>query len=131
MLEEHNTVVRTELARFRGIKVGTAGDGFLATFDGPARAIQCGQAITRQVNRLGLEVRVGVHTGEVERVGEDVAGIAVHIGARIGAMAGPGELLVSGTVRDLVAGSGLEFEDRGIHELRGVPGEWRVFAAIE
>ena len=131
LLEEHNGVVRAQLARFRGVEVSTAGDSLLATFDGPARAIQCGQEIGRQLQALGLDVRVGVHTGEVERVGEDVAGIAVHIGARIGALAGPGEVLVSGTVRDLVAGSGLEFADRGVHELRGVPGEWRVFSALE
>ncbi len=131
LLEDHHGVVRTQLARFRGVEVSTAGDSFLATFDGPARAIQCGQEIGRQLQALGLDVRVGVHTGEVERVGEDVAGIAVHIGARIGALAEPGEVLVSGTVRDLVAGSGLEFADRGVHELRGVPSEWRVFSAIE
>ena len=131
LLETHNGAIRSELARFRGVEVDTAGDGFLATFDGPARAIRCGQEIGRTMNQLGLEVRAGIHTGEVERLGDGVAGIAVHIGARIGAMAGPGEILVSGTVRDLVAGSGLEFEDRGTHELRGVPGEWRVFAAIE
>ncbi len=131
LLEDHHGVVRTQLARFRGVEVSTAGDSFLATFDGPARAIQCGQEIGRQLQALGLDVRVGVHTGEVERVGEDVAGIAVHIGARIGALAEPGEVLVSGTVHDLVAGSGLEFADRGVHELRGVPSEWRVFSAIE
>lgn len=129
LLESHNAMVRGELARFRGVEVSTAGDGFFATFDGPARAIRCAQTIAEGARRLDLEVRAGVHTGEVERIGDDVAGIAVHIGARIGALAGPGEVLVSGTVRDLVAGSGLVFEDRGIRDLRGVPGEWRVFAA--
>ena len=131
LLAAHHTVVRSQLSRFRGVEVSTAGDGFLATFDGPARAIHCAKEIGRLVQEHGLEVRVGVHTGEVERVGDGVAGIAVHIGARIGALAQPGEVLVSGTVRDLVAGSGLEFRDRGIHELRGVPGEWRVFAAAD
>jgi len=130
LLEAHNALVRAELTRYRGVEVNTAGDGFLATFDGPARAIQCGREIGRQVRQLGLEVRAGVHTGEVERLGDDLAGIAIHIGARVAAMAGPGEVLVSGTVRDLVAGSGLEFTDRGSHQLRGVPGEWRVFSAI-
>ncbi len=129
LLETHGTEVRSQLERFRGIEVNTTGDGFLATFDGPARAIQCGKEIGQQVRKLGLEVRAGVHTGEVERLGDDIAGIAVHIGARIASIAGPGEVLVSGTVRDLVAGSGFEFDDRGTHELRGVPGEWRVFAA--
>ncbi len=131
LLEAHNTVVRSQLSRFRGVEVGTAGDGFLATFDGPARAIRCASEIGRLVKDHGLEVRAGVHTGEVERVGDDVAGIAVHIGARIAGLAGPGEVLVSGTVKDLVAGSGLNFTDRGTHELRGVPGEWRVFAAAD
>lgn len=130
LLEAHNTVVRSQLSRYRGVEVSTAGDGFLATFDGPARAIRCASAIGRLVKDHGLEVRAGVHTGEVERVGDNVAGIAVHIGARIAGLAGPGEVLVSGTVKDLVAGSGLEFTDRGTHELRGVPGEWRVFAAV-
>ena len=131
LLAAHNTVIRNELGRFRGVEVDTAGDGFLATFDGPARAIRCAQEIGRSVQQLGLEVRAGVHTGELERVGANVAGIAVHIGARIAALAGPGEVLVSGTVRDLVAGSGLVFVDRGLHQLKGVPGEWRVFAATE
>ncbi len=131
LLAAHHAVVRSQLSRFRGVEVSTAGDGFLATFDGPARAINCAQEIGRLVQEHGLEVRAGVHTGEVERVGNDVAGIAVHIGARIGALARPGEVLVSGTVRDLVAGSGLAFTDRGTHELRGVPGEWRVFAAAD
>ena len=130
LLEAHNTTVRDQLARFRGVEVNTAGDGFLATFDGPARAIHCARAIGHGVREHGLEIRAGVHTGEVERLGDEVAGIAVHIGARVSGLAGAGEVLVSGTVRDLVAGSGLEFEDRGSHELKGVPGEWHVFAAI-
>ena len=131
LLDAHNTLIRSELNRFRGVEVDTAGDGFLATFDGPARAIHCAHEIERVVRQLGLEVRAGVHTGEVERVGNDVAGIAVHIGARIAGLAGPGEVLVSGTVRDLVAGSGLAFVDRGMHQLKGVPGEWRVYSATE
>jgi class 3 adenylate cyclase len=131
LLDAHNTVIRSQLNRFRGVEVDTAGDGFLATFDGPARAIHCAHEIERVVRQLGLEVRAGVHTGEVERVGNDVAGIAVHIGARIAGLAGPGEVLVSGTVRDLVAGSGLAFVDRGMHQLKGVPGEWRVYSATE
>jgi pimeloyl-ACP methyl ester carboxylesterase len=130
LLDEHNRVVRRELERFRGHEVDTAGDGFLATFDGPARAVRCGQAVTAGVRELGLEVRAGVHTGEVELAGAAVRGIAVHIGARIAARADAGEVLVSATVKDLVAGSGLEFEDRGAHELKGVPGEWRIFAAV-
>lgn len=128
LLELHHAAVRRHLARFRGSEVVTTGDGFLATFDGPARAIRCAQAITGDASELGLEIRAGLHTGEVEVVGEDIAGIAVHIGARVGAMARPGEVLVSGTVRDLVAGSGIAFEDRGTHRLRGVPDEWRIFA---
>ena len=130
LLEAHNDLVRTELVRFRGTEVNTTGDGFIATFDGPARAIRCAQEIGRRARHLGVEVRAGVHTGEVEKVGSDIAGIAVHIAARIAAQAGASEVLASSTVRDLVAGSGLEFEDRGLQELRGVPGEWRTFAAI-
>ncbi len=130
LLESHNDLVRSQLVRFRGREVTTTGDGFVATFDGPARAIQCAQEIVRQARSLGMEVRAGVHTGEVEKLGTDIAGIAVHIAARIAAQAGAGEVLVSTTVRDLVAGSGLEFEDRGVQELRGVPGEWRTFAVI-
>jgi class 3 adenylate cyclase len=111
--------------------VDTAGDGFLATFDGPARAVRCAQAIAEGVRDLGLEVRAGVHTGEVELMASKIGGIAVHIGARVAALAGPGEVLVSSTVKDLVAGSGLEFEDRGEHELKGVPGVWRLYRARE
>jgi pimeloyl-ACP methyl ester carboxylesterase len=128
LLTAHDAAVRRELERFRGREVDTAGDGFLATFDGPARAVRCGQAVIAGVRQLGLDVRVGVHTGECELDGDKVRGIAVHTGARVAALAGPGEILVSSTVKDLVAGSGLEFEDRGAHELTGVPGEWRLYA---
>jgi class 3 adenylate cyclase len=127
LLARHHAVVRRELDRFRGQEVDTAGDGFLATFDGPARAIRCAVAIRDSVGELGLRIRTGVHTGECERVGDKVAGIAVHTGARIAALAGSGEVLASATVRDLVSGSGIEFEDRGEHALKGV-GERRVFA---
>jgi class 3 adenylate cyclase len=127
LLAAHQEVVKRELKSFRGREVKTMGDGYLATFDGPARAIQCGSAIAEAVRPLGLEVRIGLHSGEVEMIGEDVGGIAVHIGARIGDLASGGEVLVSRTVRDLVAGSGIEFEERGTHELKGVPGEWQLF----
>lgn len=127
-LERHNTVVRQELERFRGVELDTAGDGFLARFDGPVKAIFCARAIIDQVRSLGLEIRAGIHTGECERAGDKLAGIAVNVGARVSAAAGPGEVLVSGTVKDLVAGSGIEFEERGMHELKGVPGEWRLYA---
>jgi class 3 adenylate cyclase len=128
LLERHHEVVRHELGRFRGHEVDTAGDGFLATFDGPARAIRSAKAISESVRRLGLEVRAGLHTGEVELAGNAVRGIAVHTGARVASQAEPGEVLVSQTVKDLVAGSGLEFEDRGAYELKGIPGEWRLYA---
>jgi class 3 adenylate cyclase len=128
LLERHNEVVRIELARFRGVEIDTAGDGFFASFDGPARAIACAREIVERVPVLGLDVRAGIHTGECERVGEKLAGLAVNVGARVSAAAGAGEVLVSATVKDLVAGSGIEFEDRGAHELKGVPGEWRLFA---
>jgi class 3 adenylate cyclase len=128
LLEQHHSSVRRELSRFDGHEVDTAGDGFFATFDGPARAIRCAQSVVDAVRPLGLDVRAGLHTGEVELTDGKVAGIAVNIGARVAAQAGPGEVLVSGTVRDLVAGSGLEFEDRGETTLKGVPGEWRLFA---
>jgi len=128
LLCAHDRAVRAELERFRGREVDTAGDGFFATFDGPARAVWCAAAIRDGVQTLGLDVRAGVHTGECELDGEKVRGIAVHTGARVAALAGPGEVLVSSTVKDLVAGSGIEFEDRGAHELKGVPGEWRLFA---
>ncbi len=125
--EKHDAAVRRELEQFRGHEVNTTGDGFLATFDGPARAIRCACAIRDGMEPLGLEVRAGLHTGECELVGNDVAGIAVHTAARVAALAGPGEVLVSSTVKDLVAGSGTEFDHRGDHELKGVPGEWRLF----
>jgi class 3 adenylate cyclase len=128
LLEHHNRVVRAMLARYRGTEVSTAGDGFLATFDGPARAVKCAQGICEAVKPLGLEVRAGCHTGEIELLGDDVGGIAVHIGARVAALAGPSEVLVSSTVKDLVAGSGLVFADRGEHELKGVPGPWHLYA---
>jgi class 3 adenylate cyclase len=128
LLEGHDAVVREQLQRWRGREVKTVGDGFLATFDGPARAVRCAEAIVRAVQPLGVEVRAGVHTGECERIGDDVGGIAVHIGARIGALAQGGEVLVSSTVRDLVAGSGLRFAERGAQQLKGVPDEWRLFA---
>jgi class 3 adenylate cyclase/pimeloyl-ACP methyl ester carboxylesterase len=128
LLELHNRLVRAQLERFRGKEVDTAGDGFLATFDGPARAIRCAIACCDELARRGIEVRAGLHTGECELVGEKVRGIAVHIGARIAALAAPGQVLVSSTVKDLVAGSGLKFVDRGSHRLRGVPGEWRLLA---
>lgn len=127
LLDRHNAVVRRELERGRGREVDTAGDGFLATFDGPARAIRCADGITERVESLGLTVRSGLHTGEVEMVGDQVRGIAVHIGARTAGLAGPQQVYVTSTVKDLVAGSGIGFEDRGEHTLKGVPGEWRLF----
>jgi pimeloyl-ACP methyl ester carboxylesterase len=129
LLERHGEVVRRELSRHRGREVKTTGDGFLATFDGPARGVTCAREITEGVKPLGIEIRAGLHTGECEVIGEDVGGIAVHTGARVSGVAGPSEVLVSQTVKDLVAGSGIEFEDRGVHELKGVPGDWRLFAA--
>jgi class 3 adenylate cyclase/pimeloyl-ACP methyl ester carboxylesterase len=131
LLLRHHELVRRQLVRFRGQEVDTAGDGFFASFDGPARAIRCGCAIAETMPELGLEVRVGLHTGECELVEGKVAGIAVHTGARVAANAQPGEVLVSSTVRDLVAGSGLTFEDRGSHELKGIPGEWRLYAVAK
>jgi class 3 adenylate cyclase len=129
LLQRHHALVRREIAHFRGRELATAGDGFLALFDGPARGVRCGLAIRDAVRPLGLEVRAGLHTGECVRMGDDVSGIAVHIGARISAAAGPGEVLTSSTVKDLVVGSGLSFRDRGSHALKGVDGEWRLFAA--
>jgi class 3 adenylate cyclase len=131
LLERHHALVRRELERFRGLEIDTAGDGFFASFDGPARAILCARELVDQVRSLGLEVRAGIHTGECERVGDSLAGIAVNVGARVSAAAGPGEVLVSGTVKDLVAGSGIEFEDRGERELKGVPGSWRVYSVAD
>jgi pimeloyl-ACP methyl ester carboxylesterase/class 3 adenylate cyclase len=128
LLARHHDLTRRELSRFRGQEVDTAGDGFFASFDGPARGIRCARAIAEQVQGLGVEIRAGLHTGECEVLDDKVTGIAVSIGARVAAEAGPGEVLVSQTVKDLVAGSGLEFEDRGAAELKGVPGEWRLYA---
>jgi class 3 adenylate cyclase/dienelactone hydrolase len=130
LLERHHALVRTELARARGDEVDTAGDGFFAAFDGPARAVRCAKAIVDRMHDLGIEVRSGLHTGECEIVDGKMSGIAVHTGARVAAHASPGEVLVSSTVKDLVAGSGLEFEDRGVHELKGIPGDWRLYAAL-
>ena len=128
LLEAHHARVRALISRYGGREVDTAGDGFLATFDGPTRAIRCAEEITAAVQTIGLEVRAGVHTGEIVLAGDDVRGIAVHVGARIASMARAGEVLVSSTVRDLVAGSGLRFDDRGLHSLKGVPGEWQLLA---
>jgi class 3 adenylate cyclase len=130
LLERHHALVRAELARARGNEVDTAGDGFFAAFDGPARAVRCAKSIVHELRELGIAVRSGLHTGECEIVDGKVSGIAVHTGARVAAHAGPGEVLVSSTVKDLVAGSGLEFDDRGVHELKGIPGEWRLYAAV-
>jgi class 3 adenylate cyclase len=129
LLSAHQEALRRELARFRGREVKTLGDGCLATFDGPARAIRCALAIAEAIRSLGLEVRIGLHSGEVELMGEDVGGIAVHIAARVGGLAEPGEVLVSSTVKDLVAGSGIRFVDRGAKHLKGISDEWRLFAA--
>jgi pimeloyl-ACP methyl ester carboxylesterase len=128
LLEEHHAIVRRQLVRFRGFEVDTAGDGFLATFDGPARAIRCAVSICREVRSLGIEVRAGLHTGECQIVGKKMGGIAVHIGSRVAGLAKSSEVLVSSTVKDLVVGSGIAFEERGLHALSGVPGEWRLFA---
>jgi pimeloyl-ACP methyl ester carboxylesterase len=127
-LEAYYALVRQALARFRGRELDTAGDGLLAAFDGPARAVRCACSVVREVRRLSLEVRVGLHTGECEIIGEKLSGIAVHTGARVASLAGTGEVLVSGTVKDLVAGSGIAFDDRGVQTLKGVPGEWRLYA---
>ena len=129
LLEAHHAAVLRDLERFRGREVKTLGDGSLATFDGPARAIQCGHAIAATARSLGLEERIGIHSGEVEVMDDDVGGIAVHIAARVGALAGAGEVLVTSTVKDLVAGSNISFEDRGAQQLKGIPDEWRLFAA--
>ncbi len=128
LLERHHQRVRGQIQRFRGKEVDTAGDGFFATFDSPGRAIECALAIREALRGLDLEMRAGVHTGEIEVRGDAVAGLTVHIGARVSALAGPGELLVSSTVKDLVAGSSVQFTDRGEHDLKGVPGSWRLFA---
>jgi class 3 adenylate cyclase len=127
-LEQHHELVRRQLFRYRGVEVDTAGDGFFASFDGPARAIRCASAISSGVRELGLDVRAGLHTAECELVDGKVAGIGVHTGARVASHARPGEVLVSSTVKDLVAGSEIEFEDRGLSELKGIPEKWRLFA---
>jgi pimeloyl-ACP methyl ester carboxylesterase len=128
-LQQFYGIARRQLERYRGREIDTAGDGYFATFDGPARAVRCAQTIAKEVSQLGLTVRAGLHTGEVEVVGDKIGGIAVHIGARVASHAGPGEVVVSNTVKDLVAGSGLQFEDRGVRPLKGVPGEWRLYLA--
>jgi class 3 adenylate cyclase len=127
VLDQHDAIVDRELARHRGRRVNPTGDGVLASFDGPARAVRCAQAICDGVRALGIEARSGLHTGEVELRGDDIGGIAVHVGQRVSAVAGPGEVVVSSIVKDLVAGSGIEFVDRGEHILKGVPGSWRLF----
>ena len=126
----HDELVRSQLARYRGREVKTMGDGFLATFDGPGRAVRCAQAIVAGVGDLGIEVRAGLHTGEIELDGDDVTGIAVAIGARVGALAQPSEVLVSQTIKDLTAGSGIVYSDRGEHDLKGVPDRWRLYQAV-
>ena len=130
LLERHDRVTREELQRWRGVERAHTGDGMLATFDGPARAVRAAQAIGDAVRGMGIEVRAGVHTGEIEIVGANVAGLGVHLGARVASLAGAGEVVVSRTVKDLVVGSQLQFESRGIHDLKGVPGEWEVFAVM-
>jgi class 3 adenylate cyclase len=123
----HDRIVREQLRRFRGREINTSGDGFMASFDGPARAIRCASSIVEATRSVGVSVRTGVHTGECEVRGEDLGGLAVHIAARVGSRAGPGDVLVSGTVRDLVVGSDIRFEERGEHRLKGVPGSWKLF----
>jgi class 3 adenylate cyclase/alpha-beta hydrolase superfamily lysophospholipase len=130
LLDAHDEAVRRQLERFRGREINTTGDGFAATFDGPGRAIQCARAIRDAVRALGIDLRAGLHTGEIELRGDDVAGMAVHIAARVAASAAPGEILVSGAVPPLVVGSGVEFDDRGQHDLKGVPGAWKLFAVV-
>jgi class 3 adenylate cyclase len=130
LVQRHHSVIRAMLGRYRGSEVDTAGDGFFATFDGPARGARCAVAIRDALRPLGLEIRAGLHTGEVETINDKVGGIAVHIGARVGSLAGAGEILVSNTVKDLVVGSGLKFEDAGEHELKGVPDRWRLYRVV-
>ncbi|HET9497398.1 MAG TPA: adenylate/guanylate cyclase domain-containing protein, partial [Candidatus Limnocylindria bacterium] len=130
LLEKHHAVVRRELARHRGREIDTAGDGFFASFDGPARAIRCAVTVRDAVADLGMGLRIGLHSGECERVDGQLRGVAVHVGARVGASASPGEVLVTSTVRDLVAGSGIGFEDAGVHELKGVPEAWRLYRVL-
>jgi class 3 adenylate cyclase len=128
LIERHHALVRSELANFRGREIDTAGDGFFAIFDSPAQAVECASSIRDSVAQLGIEIKAGLHLGECEATGGAVRGIAVHIGARVAAKAGPDEVLVSSTVKDAVAGSEIRFEDRGSHVLKGIPGEWRLFA---
>jgi len=128
LLSRHDALSRELVDAYGGVAVKSTGDGFLATFDGPARAVRSAASLAERVGELGLELRAGLHTGEIELIEGDIGGMAVHIGARIGDLGGPGEVLASSTVRDLVVGSGIEFEDRGSHSLRGIPGEWRLFA---
>ena len=130
LVEEHHATVRGMLARYRGVEVDTAGDGFFATFDGPARAVKCATMIVEAVESFGLEIRAGAHTGEVETINDKLGGIAVAIAARVCALAGPSEVLASSTVKDLVAGSGLVFENAGEHDLKGVPGRWRLYRVV-
>ena len=130
ILDAHDQSVRQQLKHFRGREINTTGDGFIASFDGPARAIRCAQAISEATEKLGVPIRLGLHTGECEVRGDDLGGLAVHIAARVAALASPGDVLVSGTVKDLVVGSGIEFSERGEHELKGVPGYWKLFAAL-
>jgi class 3 adenylate cyclase len=129
LLDAHDRAVRDQLRRFRGNEINTTGDGFVASFDGPARAIRCAKAIVEANRSLGIELHVWLHTGECEIRGDDLGGLAVHIAARVAALACPGDVLVSSTVKDLVVGSGITFEDRGEHDLKGVPGTWRLYAA--
>jgi class 3 adenylate cyclase len=131
LLAQHNTLVRDRLSEYRGRELDTAGDGFLAAFDGPGRAIACALAVIDDLRSIGIDVRAGLHTGEFERLDEKLAGIGMTVGARVAGQASGGEVLVSSTVRDLVAGSGIEFEDRGARELKGVPGEWRLYSVVD
>ena len=131
IVESHDEVVRDQLERYRGREVKTMGDGFLATFDGPARGVRCARGIAHELSALGVDVRAGLHTGECEVMGDDIGGMAVNIGARVGALAQGGEVLVSSTVKDLVAGSGIDFQDRGLHDLKGVPEKWHLFAVAD
>jgi class 3 adenylate cyclase len=128
LIEQYFQVLRRELGRFRGKEVNTTGDGILATFDGPARAVQCGRAMCEAVRPLGINIRVGMHTGEYELVGDQIAGLPIHIPARVMSLAGTSEVWVSSTVKDLIAGSGIQFQDRGMHKLKGVQGEWHLYS---
>ena len=131
LLQQHHALVRRQLTRYSGHEIDTAGDGFFASFDGPARAIRCACAISQAIDELGIQVRAGLHTGECEVVDGKVGGIAVHIGARVAGSGRPGEVLVSSTVKDLVAGSGIEFESTGTAELKGLPGEWQLYSVAQ